>query len=68
MHGMTLTEAARVMDPPIPRRELQRRLAGVQPVGKRYGYRGRTPALYPIAAIFKAHADWVRERHGMKST
>lgn len=62
MHGMTLTEAARVMDPPIPRRELQRRLKHVEPLGKRWGYPGRRPALYPVAAILLAHADWVRER------
>lgn len=57
---MTLTEAAEALDPPIPRRELARRLKDVASIGSVYGRRGRRAALYPIAAIMRAHADWVR--------
>lgn len=58
---MTVREAAEAMRPPIPRRELARRLKGVQPVGQVAGRLGRRPALYPLAAIMRAHTDWVRE-------
>jgi hypothetical protein len=60
--GMTLSDAARVMDPPIPRRELARRLKDVASVGTEYGRRGRRAALFPVDAIMRAHAQWVRER------
>lgn len=59
---MTITDAAQAMDPPIPRRELARRLKGVTTVGTEYGRRGRRAALYPIDAIMRAHAEWVRSR------
>lgn len=58
--GWTIAEAVGQLDPPIPRRELARRLAGVRACGKRYGRKGRKPKVYPIAAIFQAHAEWVR--------
>ena len=51
------------MDPPMPRRELARRLAKVAPTGTAYGRRGRRAKTYPVAAILRAHADWVRERN-----
>jgi hypothetical protein len=60
--GMTLADAAAAMRPPIPRRELARRLSGVVAVGTQYGRRGRRPRLYSIEAIMHAHAEWVRER------
>lgn len=60
--GMTITDGAAAMVPPMPRRELARRLAGVRPVGKRYGTRGRRAAAYPVGEILKAHAAWLRER------
>jgi hypothetical protein len=60
--AMTLSDAAQVMDPPIPRRELARRLKDVATVGTQYGGRGRRGRLYPIDAIMRAHAAWVRER------
>lgn len=63
MSSMTVGDAARAMTPPIPPRELARRLKDVAPVGKEYGRkRGRRPNLYPIGEIFKAHAAWVKER------
>lgn len=62
--SMTVSEAAEAMVPPIPRRELARRLKGVPPVGTRYGALGRKPKLYPVAAIMLVHAEWVREKAG----
>jgi hypothetical protein len=59
---MTVSEAAEAMRPPIPRRELARRLKSVAAVGAQYGRRGRRAALYPVGAIMKAHAEWVREQ------
>lgn len=60
--GLTITDGALAMTPPMPRRELARRLEGVQPVGTRYGTRGRRAAAYPVDEILKAHAAWLRER------
>ena len=62
MGAMTLADAAAAMQPPIPRRELARRLREVAPVGSVYGRRGRRAALYPLAEILRAHAEWVRSR------
>lgn len=62
MTGLTVTEAAAAMSPPIPRRELARRLRDVAPVGGTYGRRGRKARTYPVDAIMRAHAEWVRER------
>lgn len=62
MAGMTVTEAAAAMSPPIPRRELARRLRGVAPNGATYGRKGRRAATYPVDAILEAHARWMRER------
>jgi hypothetical protein len=60
--GMTITDAAQAMSPPIPRRELARRLRDVATVGTKYGRRGRRAALYPVDAIMRAHAEWVNGR------
>lgn len=62
--SMTLSDAAEAMKPPIPRRELARRLKDVPAVGAKYGRRGRRAATFPIDAIMQAHAAWVRERGG----
>lgn len=63
--AMTLTEAAAVLSPPIPRRELARRMEGVAPTGTRYGHGpGRRPATFPVAEILRVHAAWVRENAG----
>lgn len=62
MSGLTISDAAEAMRPPIPRRELARRLHDVAPLGSRYGPRGRRAALYPVEAIMRAHAEWVRAR------
>lgn len=62
MSGLTISEAAEAMRPPIPRRELARRLKNVAAVGAQYGRRGRRAALYPIEAVMRAHAEWVREQ------
>lgn len=59
---MTLSDAAEAMCPPIPRRELARRLKDAATVGTNYGRRGRRAALYPVDAIMRAHAAWVKER------
>lgn len=59
---MTISDAAKAMHPPMPRRELARRLKDVAAVGTQYGRRGRRAELYPITAIMRAHAQWVRER------
>lgn len=58
--GLTIAEAARALDPPIPRRTLAELLAAVRPVGRRYGRRGRRPSIYPVDEIMRVHADWVR--------
>jgi hypothetical protein len=59
--AMTIDDAAQAMTPPMPRRELARRLKHVAPVGTVYGRRGRRPKAYPVAEILRAHADWLRE-------
>ena len=59
--AMTVTEGAAAMSPPMPRRELARRLQGVEPVGAVWARRGRRPATYPVDAIFKAHRQWLAE-------
>lgn len=61
MTVMTLADAAQAMTPPIPRRELARRLKTVAPAGTQYGRRGRRASLYPVAEIMKAHAAWVED-------
>lgn len=60
--GWTITEAAGQLHPPIPRRELARRLSAVHPVGALYGRRGRRAKVYPLREILLVHARWVRER------
>lgn len=60
--GMTVTEGAAAMSPPMPRRELARRLRGVEPVGTVWARKGRRPALYPVGEIFKAHRQWLAEQ------
>ena len=60
--GWTISEAAGHLHPPIPRRELARRLSVVPPVGTLYGGRGRRAKVYPVREIMRAHAEWVRER------
>lgn len=60
--GMTIRDGAAAMRPPMPPRELSRRLKDVKPIGTQYGRRGRRPALYPVAEILRAHAEWVRSR------
>jgi hypothetical protein len=62
IRGMTVEEAAQAMVPPIPRRELARRLKDVPPIGAVWGRKGRRPKTYPVDAIFKAHAAWVHDR------
>lgn len=62
MGVMTLADAAQAMCPPIPRRELARRLKDVAPVAAQYGRRGRRAKLYPVAEIMRAHASWVSSR------
>jgi hypothetical protein len=62
---LTLTEAASVLDPPMPRRELARRLKHVAPRSTVYGRKGRRAAEYPVEEIFRAHAAWVSEREGL---
>ena len=64
MSGLTISDAAVAMRPPIPRRELARRLKDVAAVGTDYGRRGRRAALYPVDAIMRAHAQWVRDHTG----
>lgn len=63
--GLTLTEAASVLDPPMPRRELARRLKSISSCGAVYGRRGRRARTYPVAEIMRAHAAWVRSRSGI---
>lgn len=60
--SMTISDAAGAMDPPMPRRELARRLKDVAPVGTQHGRRGARARLYPITEIMLAHAAWVRDR------
>lgn len=61
MPGMTISDAVEALDPPIPRRELVRRLKAVAPVGTQWGRRGRRASLYPVDALMVAHAAWVRD-------
>jgi hypothetical protein len=60
--ALTISDGAKAMRPPMPRRELARRLKHVAPVGTQYGRAGRRAATYPVAEILKAHAAWVRDR------
>lgn len=62
MSSLTLAEAASVLDPPMPRRELARALREVSPCGAVYGKRGRRARTYRLADIFRAHAAWVHNR------
>ncbi len=68
--AMTVAEALSpgVLDPPIPRRSLTRRLTGVQPVGVRKpGTEGGRPALlYAAADIYRVHAEWARSTRGKR--
>lgn len=64
--GLTITEGAAAMTPPMPRRELARRLKGVTPLGETWGRKGRRSAIYPVGAILQAHAAWLRERTAVK--
>lgn len=59
---MTISDAAAAMRPPMPRRELARRLREVAPVGTQWGRRGARAKLYPVTEIMRAHAEWVRSR------
>jgi hypothetical protein len=61
--GLTITEGAAAMTPPMPRRELARRLKGVAPMGQTWGRKGRRPTTYPVDAILRAHAEWLGECH-----
>lgn len=61
---MTINDAARSLHPPIPRRELARRLKNTAPTGSVYGRRGRRAQTFPVDAILRAHAEWVRSRPG----
>lgn len=63
--ALTVSDGAAAMSPPIPRRELARRLKHVAPVGSVYGRRGRPASTYPIAEIMRAHAAWVRDLVGV---
>lgn len=65
MSAMTISDAAAALSPPIPRRELARRVKDVAPVGTQHGGRGRRAALYPITELMRAHAAWVRDRAGI---
>ena len=60
--GWTISEAVHQLEPRMPRRELARRLKDVPPSGVMHGRLGRKPKTYPIDAIMRAHAAWVRER------
>lgn len=62
MSGLTITDGAKAMTPPMPRRELARRLKDAAPVGTQYGRRGARARLYAVADIMKAHAEWMRGR------
>jgi hypothetical protein len=62
--GLTISEGAAVMTPPMPRRELARRLKGVEPLGSTWGRKGRRAAVFPVDAILRAHAEWVGECRG----
>jgi hypothetical protein len=61
---MSISAAAGALDPPMPRRELARRLRDVASCGTQYGPRGRRAALYPVDTIMRAHAAWVRDGGG----
>jgi len=61
---MTISDAVAALHPPMPRRELARRLKNVASAGAQYGRRGRRAATYPVSEIMRAHAAWVRERGG----
>lgn len=65
MPGLTITDAADAMTPPMPRRELARRLRDVKPIGRAWGRKGRRAATYDPADILRAHAAWVKESRTM---
>jgi hypothetical protein len=67
--GLTISEALAWLSPPIPRRTLQRRLAGSVVLGYRTTAEGGRPApVYPADAVMRAHAEWVRSvAHGCRN-
>jgi hypothetical protein len=62
MTAMTLSDAAQALHPPMPRRELARRMESVAPAGAAYARRGRRARTYPVSELMRAHAAWVAER------
>jgi hypothetical protein len=56
--GLTVTEACRLLDPPIPRRTLERLVANLAPIGVRRTS-GRPASVYAANDLYRAHAEWV---------
>jgi hypothetical protein len=62
--GLTVAEALQVLDPPPKRWQLEILIArsGLAAVDTRQQHTGRPAAVYDIADLYEAHAQWVRER------
>lgn len=55
--GLTIAEACAVLDPPIPRRTLERLAVRLAPVGVRRTD-GRPAAVYNLTDLYRLHAAW----------
>lgn len=68
--GMTVSEALDFLDPPIPRRTLERRLARHTPLPdmRRPNGRGRPAHAYAAQVIMQEHAQWATSNVGKRPT
>ncbi len=66
--GMTVSEALRFLDPHIPRRTLERRLATCKPLPelRRPAGRGRPAAAYRVEDVLREHAAWASSNIGKR--
>lgn len=65
---MTVSEALAFLDPPIPRRTLERRLAHHTPLDtlRKPPGRGRPAHAYLVDVIMKEHAAWMNSNVGKR--
>lgn len=57
--AFTVAEAVQILDPPIPRRTLERLAATLTPVDYRC-HGGRPAARYNLPDLLRVHAEWAR--------
>lgn len=59
----SIGEALAFLSPPIPRRTLSRKLAGIEVAGSRPGeHGGPTVRLYRVGDVMQLHAAWCAKR------